>query len=98
MARGPRKAGEPGVALPAPLDCGCANENESNTAKPQKSETKPAGLCAAGSWLKVCLKYRLVKGDQPGALNYFVSLPARGLSLPITKSNEQFFSSSYETR
>lgn len=97
MARGPRKAGEPGVALPAPLDCGCANENEFNKAEPQKSDTKPASLCATGSWLKVCLKYRLVNGDQPGALNYFVSLPARGLSLPITKSNEQFFSSSYET-
>lgn len=97
MARGPRKAGETGVALPAPLDCGCAGENESNTATPQKSETKPAGLCAAGSWLTVCLKYRLVNGDQPRALNYFVSLPALGLSLPITKSNEQFVSSSYET-
>ena len=96
MARGPRKAGETGVALPAPLDCGCANKNESNTAKPQNSGTKAAGLCAAGSWLKVCLKYRLVNGDQPGALNYFVSLPARGLSLPITKSKEQFFSPSYE--
>lgn len=69
MVGGPRKAGEPGVALPAPFDCGCANKNESNTAKPQKSETKPAGLRAAGSWLKVCLKYRLVNGDQSGALN-----------------------------